>query len=271
MKKFRVLALSFIVLWSFARAFSQDSIKVVVAHPYIGDTLDAMERATYNLIPGIDGFNWAVFFERGDGTIDVKASRMQDGVQVDTILHRAYSRTDLWNHVQKVEGSFEAEGTGGGKDVIIYRKSGGDIRGSLLAVHDNSVIVSLSKNRSRFSVNDLSAVAKADIDRVIIEGGSNILHGMGIGGLIGGGVGMVAGLASGDDPPNQWFAFSAGEKAMMGLVAGGVAGALVGTIAGAVTSSSDETFDVHSSSGNASLRSLACYKDREPYVVRRLK
>lgn len=271
MNKGRYFTLSLVLLSSVAFASSQENLKIVAVHPYIGDTLDASERETYDLLPGVEGYGWSVFFQRPDGMLDVKVSHIENGVRVDTILNRGFSRTDLWNHVQRIEGSLESEGTGEGKDVIIYRKSGGETRGSLLAVHDKKVIVARSKGRSHLSANDLVAIDRDDVTTVVVEGGSNVLHGMGIGGLIGGGAGMVAGFASGDDPPNQLLAFSAGEKAMMGFVGGGVVGVVVGGIAGAVTSSSDQTYDVHSSADYASLKSQACYKDREPYVVRRMK
>ena len=57
------------------------------------------------------------------------------------------------------------------------------------------------------------------------------LIGLGVGTVLG----AVIGLASGDDPPEEWFALTAGEKALgLGLIGGG-AGALIGGIAGALS------------------------------------
>jgi len=52
------------------------------------------------------------------------------------------------------------------------------------------------------------------------------LEGAGIGFLFG----VVTGAASGDDPSDQWFAYSAGEKAMMGGLGFGLIGAGVGAL-----------------------------------------
>ena len=62
---------------------------------------------------------------------------------------------------------------------------------------------------------------------------SSFPKGMGLGLAIGAGGGVLMGLASGDDPSNQFIAFSAGQKAAaLGVLLGGT-GAVIGLIAGA--------------------------------------
>jgi hypothetical protein len=48
-------------------------------------------------------------------------------------------------------------------------------------------------------------------------------------------VGAIAGFASGDDPQEEWFALTAGEKAFGLGIIGGAAGALIGVIAGVLS------------------------------------
>ena len=55
----------------------------------------------------------------------------------------------------------------------------------------------------------------------------------GIGALVGVVAGLALGLAAGDDDPNQWFAMTAGEKAVAGGILMGGTGALVGLVVGA--------------------------------------
>jgi len=61
------------------------------------------------------------------------------------------------------------------------------------------------------------------------------LRGALIGFGVGAAAGVIAGFASGDDDPtNDWFALTAGEKAVVFGALGGVTGALIGGIAGAL-------------------------------------
>ncbi len=61
------------------------------------------------------------------------------------------------------------------------------------------------------------------------------LEGVLIGLVAGAAVGAIIGFASGDDPPEEWIALTAGEKAFgLGLL-GGSTGALIGVIAGALS------------------------------------
>jgi len=60
------------------------------------------------------------------------------------------------------------------------------------------------------------------------------LQGAGIGGLVGAGIGLVGGYASGDDDPNQFMAMSAGGKAALGAMVLGVAGLAIGSVVGAL-------------------------------------
>lgn len=78
-----------------------------------------------------------------------------------------------------------------------------------------------------------------------VSHGMGALEGLGLGVLIGGGVGAVSGLASGDDRCDDTenecdvFNFTAGEKAILfGILIGGVGG-LVGLAVGAVKGSKD--------------------------------
>lgn len=68
------------------------------------------------------------------------------------------------------------------------------------------------------------------------------LEGLGIGGGIGAGLGIVIGLASGDDECTDdhgdcFFAFSAGDKAVIGAILLGGLGGAVGLIVGAMKGS----------------------------------
>lgn len=70
---------------------------------------------------------------------------------------------------------------------------------------------------------------------VSVERHRRTLKGLGSGALVGAGGGALLGLASGDDPPDTFIAFSATEKAAMFGVFFGALGAVVGLVTGATT------------------------------------
>lgn len=163
---------------------------------------------------------------------------------------------------------------GQGKGVKVLLNNGQEIEGELLSVRDSSLVISTLEDSD---IKDLStqtagliAVRNQDIFHVILKGRSNILKGMGLGTLIGGGFGGFLGLASGDDPPG-WFSFTAGEKAAMGAIAFGAVGFLVGTIAGVASSSGDEIVEPLLNQDFSSLRPIARFPDKEPEFLKKIK
>jgi hypothetical protein len=82
------------------------------------------------------------------------------------------------------------------------------------------------------------AVALAGVTRLDVSFGRRRypLQGAGIGSLIGVTSGVLIGYASGDDPPG-WFAFTAGEKAVLAGVGLGLTGLVVGTVVGLLKTS----------------------------------
>ena len=73
-----------------------------------------------------------------------------------------------------------------------------------------------------------------DINTVNLKRHNSVGRGALFGGLIGLGTGALLGLASGDDPKEDWFAMTAGEKALGLGISMGTMGAIVGLIIGAV-------------------------------------
>lgn len=67
------------------------------------------------------------------------------------------------------------------------------------------------------------------------DGKRGTLRGLAIGMAAGALSGIVVGFASGDDPPDEWFAYTASEKALLGGLVLGVLGAPVGAILGSAS------------------------------------
>ncbi len=83
----------------------------------------------------------------------------------------------------------------------------------------------------RVETVDRSEIAAIEVST---PGQRKVLKSVGVGFLVGAGSGALMGLASGDDPQQEWFAFTAEEKAVMGGVGLGLTGAAVGLIVGLV-------------------------------------
>lgn len=102
--------------------------------------------------------------------------------------------------------------------------------GTVKEATDDALVVQFEFPR-RVGTVDRFEIGKMDVS---IHPQRKVLKSVGVGLLVGAGTGALIGLASGDDDPQQWFAFSAEEKALMGGAMLGVTGAVVGLIVGLV-------------------------------------
>ena len=121
-------------------------------------------------------------------------------------------------------------------NILTYDKSE-FIKGYLVNLSDSGLELSSSPIRlSLEKKNNLQSVYNYDqLRQVTIRRKGSTARGAGYGALIGLGFGAVAGLISGDDPPDNWFAFTAGQKAIAYGVLGIPVGAFVGLIVGTVS------------------------------------
>jgi hypothetical protein len=113
-----------------------------------------------------------------------------------------------------------------GAELVVQKKDGQIVRGELIAVKENSLLMLVSGV-------DLSVDIR-DVKVITIVKKSKILEGAGTGLLVFGGVGALLGLASGDDKTGI-FGFSAVDKALLGGSLLGIAGLVIGGICGALS------------------------------------
>ncbi len=140
-----------------------------------------------------------------------------------------------------------------GAELIVQKKDGQRVRGELITVKKNSLLLLDAETGADVSV-DIS-----DIKVVKIVHKGNFGTGVGLGLLIGGGGGALVGLISGDDPPGL-MSLSAGEKAAMLGIGFGVIGLFIGGIAGAAAGA-DEKIQIEGNTPH--LRELALEKLRK--------
>ncbi len=148
-----------------------------------------------------------------------------------------------------------------GKELTIQKKDGEIIRGELIAVKNNSLLLdSNSSSENSIDIRDISAIT--------IINKSQFWSGAGIGFLSGTAFGMGIGFASGNDKPG-FMSHTAGEKAMLIGPAFGIIFGTLGGIFGAAAGIDDtikikETGDPNKIAKLlGELRSLARYPDEK--------
>ncbi|NIM59209.1 MAG: hypothetical protein GTO16_09750 [Candidatus Aminicenantes bacterium] len=108
-----------------------------------------------------------------------------------------------------------------GAKLVITKKDGQQIKGELITVKPNSLLLLDTEGK------DVS-IDVADIKVIKIVKKSKVLQGIGLGLLIGAGTGALLGFMGGDDPSPSAFFHKAEEKALVGGIFVGAIGLLVG-------------------------------------------
>lgn len=106
--------------------------------------------------------------------------------------------------------------------------------GDVVAWESDFLVVDARVWQKGTRLNQQVKVAIGSLTKLEVSRGhkSRFLRGLGYGFLIGAAAGTVIGAASGDDDPSEWFAMSAGEKAVVGAVSLGLLGGIVGGVIG---------------------------------------
>lgn len=119
----------------------------------------------------------------------------------------------------------------------IYNDKGIAYSNYLAQVNDSNVIMSLvpvAYTKVPADVSSLKLITYNEIDHIKIKRKGAVGRGALTGGLIGLGTGLLIGLVEGDDDPNSWFSYTAGEKAFIYGASLGIAGGIIGAVVGAV-------------------------------------
>jgi hypothetical protein len=108
--------------------------------------------------------------------------------------------------------------------------------GYLYAVSDSALMLSLERRLPNFhdtaAHSGIRSFGYRDLQYVTVHRRGGIGRSVLIGLAIGAATGAIAGFASGDDPKDQIFALTAGEKGLAVGIFGGTVGAITGLIIG---------------------------------------
>ncbi len=234
--------IAILILFTQVKAFGQNKDSLIILHPIIGKKADIYENFTYSLFPDIKGFQSATFYIRNNKYLISRVKFVSDDGRLrDTIISeplfvlqnkRAKIRLIYNNKKDKISRE---------RTVAIFTKDGSIIKGNIARITGQSIVLFVPSHSqlSDYSKRDFVRIPRQEIEKVLIQGESNILAGIGWGGLIGFGSGALIGLLLGDDN-SGWIRFSAGQKAMMFGTTFGLIGGIAGLFYGAISSSSDE-------------------------------
>jgi hypothetical protein len=116
--------------------------------------------------------------------------------------------------------------------VLVDASDPAEMEGVLMAIEGSELLIA-PEGRS-----GVVRIASDQVARIQVPGGERrqTLRGLGYGAGGGAVLGVVLGLASGDDPDSCWlFCMTAGEKAALAGASLGIVGGVLGLVAGALT------------------------------------
>ncbi len=229
-------------------SFGQAEDSLIALHPILGDTVDVYENNTYNLFPGIKGFESAVFYTRDNKYLVAKVKFVTTGGAVrDTVISEPINK--LQNKRARIRLLFEEkkEKISKNRKITLFTKDGSRITGGIARITNKKIVMFLpgKSNNIYLARNYFVAVPTNEVKKILIHGESKILSDRGWGALIGAGSGLLIGFISGDDT-SGWIRFSAEQKALMLGTSSGIIGGLIGLITGLISTTSDEVIYLRS-------------------------
>jgi hypothetical protein len=234
-----------------------------IVSPLIGDTLSLEERDYYNLLPTFNGFQFASFCLNADSLLDVRVSyKTRYGIR-DTLINNYKSLANMRIYLFKVDIEMA-------RKVALYTINQNTVSGNLVTISNSSTLLyNEDCNGNNFNANCITRINNTDINKLIIEGESDIGMTTLWGTLIGLGVGPAIGAISGaiyDDND-----LSIGMGAAYGLVIGPIVGLFGGLIYGAVTSTPDIIIEPFSEDDIKGLSVYSIYPQGEPDELKKIK
>ncbi len=156
----------------------------------------------------------------------------------------------------------------------ILTVSGGEFSGELLSVRQAELLLLTRTDAEDDSlphyVSQIKRVPVNDIAHLHVDGQSRVIEGMGggfaLGAVMGGGIGFLTG-----DDESGFIRFTAGEKALIGGIAGGAFGLIIGTIAGISSSRGGADIDHPQQTDLADLKSKSRFPYGEPLFLEKMK
>ena len=259
----------------------QESENPFVVSPLIGDTLSLAERNFYQLFPQIEGFQWAVFYLNPDSSLNTDVKYLIDELARDTLIqnykslktlnYHIYARNALENETPVRAFNYKTAGYSEGADVNVYMTNGLEASGELLFVRENSLLILKPECKDNLINPDcISHMSSVEIDKLIIEGNSNLGWGIGFGLL----ASVIAGVLiyQSNFDSSRWLSGAvAWEKSKLPIILSTVGCFTLGVTIGIYTSTPDEVIEPFSEDDLKGLSFYSRYQMEEPNELKKIK
>ena len=270
MKQKKYLFQAFILVVYTLFVFPQQEAPIEIS-PFIGTTLDRVERDYFKVLPAIEGFQEAEFYMNKDGSLKAIIKISRNGVESDTILEQYSSQRRL--ELLIVNNILKNISDDKNKVVSIkLKESKTETKEQRIFTIYDSTMFTVNQSRLEEKVTNprygmFLGTRLPKIEKVIIPGQSTsdyILPSI----LVGAGVGFITGIAivgskfGGTNSENELENASRGAVAfgiiiLAPLIGAGI-GLLVSPIVGVIFGEDDQPIDPNTTSGLAEL---------EPYIA----
>jgi hypothetical protein len=239
---------------------AQDNALPYVLSSRVGEDIDRSERDYFGLFPSAKDFVSARSFAHTDGRVEFMITwQTNEGISHSTFTINAENAEVLRGFVEDFEMVLRKErqvrwdliaglarvpsfAYNDGVEMTITTRGGEQHTGTVLYATDSLLV--LWQSTDPYNWRNLKSSGKtvrfSEIEHIVIKREGRFWSGLGYGALIGGGLGAVIGLASGDDTGGL-FRLSAGAKALLLSIGLGIPAALAGGITGAIQGT-DEDF-----------------------------
>ncbi|MBE0538748.1 MAG: hypothetical protein IH620_03475 [Ignavibacterium sp.] len=259
------------------KALAQKDITPYAVNPLIGDTLTLEERDYYQLFPQIEGFQSAVFYLNPDSTLNADVKYWVESRSRDTLIQSYRSLKSLNYHIcarnalenetlDTFHPAYESPEYKKGSEVYAYMNDGRETSGELLSVRKNSLLIlNTDCNNDLLNPDCINQTNFTEIDKLVIEGNSNLGLGIGLGLLASIIVGALV-IESYNDGSFLW-----GYDAILPTILSTVGCITLGAVIGIATSTPDQEIKTFSKYDIRGLSSYSRYPEEEPNQLRKIE
>ncbi len=264
------------------KTIAQKDISPYLVNPLIGDTLTLEERDYYMLFPQIEGFQFAVFYLNPDSSLNAYVNYQKNGISGDTLIdnyrslktlnYHIYARNALENETTDRAFNYKSTGYSKGAEVYAYLHDGRETSGELLSVRTSSLLILKSEcNDNSKNPDCISKIYTSEIDKLVIEGNSNVAEGIVLG--------LVAAIAVGAiiyqsyyENSSSWLrGLAAYEKSKVPIILSSIGCITLGVTIGIYTSTPDEEIKTFSKYEISGLSAYSRYQSNEPNELKKIK
>lgn len=247
-------------------SYAQKADSLIQIYPAVGDTLSLFERNYFGLYTEIEDFHYAVFYlSEKDSFISKLYSSNNDTVDQQIRIQNQSSLDSLKKIIQLID-TMNSELFKYQPDILLSTKDGNVIEAQLEMFDENYLYIIASDITAEHTGMNRYRIPAAQVTELTLEGSSNVLAGMCIGGTIGLVIGALvsSSIKSNSHKGPDSFDNCAADmdesfNAAAAFVAIALGAFLVGTFIGAGTSSDDQVIYFDSNMDVLKLRGHCAY------------